>query len=115
MPYKCVARNADPRPTENIRTKMDIQFGKYTRKPEHHPYYNYLEVNVVQETCVQDQFNAQGLSEINKFYFSVICTVLNDTILKKNSQFFPKFFPHSKSLIFAKIFVKLFCTSNTYK
>ena len=69
MPYKCVARNADPRPTENIKTEMDITFGKYTRKPEQHPFYNYLEVNIVQETCVQDQFNAQGKSaEINKLF-----------------------------------------------
>lgn len=70
MPYKCVARNSDPRPTTNVTTEMDIQFGKYTRKPEDHPFYNYLEVNVVQETCVQDQFNAQGLYAL----ISVVCS-----------------------------------------
>ena len=60
MPYKCVARNDDPRPTLEAQEEMDIMFGKITRKPEHHPFYNYLEVNVVQETCNQDQFNVQG-------------------------------------------------------
>ena len=65
MPYKCVARNDDPRPTTNATTEMDIMFGKYTRQPEQHPFYQYAEVNVIQETCVQDQFNAQGI-QLNK-------------------------------------------------
>ena len=60
MPYKCVARNVDPRPTLNAQEEMDIIFGKVTRKADKHPFYEYLEVNVVQETCYQDQFNAQG-------------------------------------------------------
>ena len=73
MPYKCVARNDDPRPTLNAQEEMDIMFGKYTRKPENHPFYNYLEVNVVQETCVQDQFNAQG-----NFYFQNFSLIFNN-------------------------------------
>ena len=70
MPYKCVARNDDPRPTLSAQEEMDIMFGKYTRKPENHPFYEYMEVNVIQETCVQDQFNAQGskCSEILQFF-----------------------------------------------
>ena len=43
---------------------MDILTGKRTRKPEDHPFYEYLEVNILK---AREMKESAGISELNSF------------------------------------------------